>query len=254
MLSQNPEQVTHFLESATSASVWLRRASDPVAVLVFALQAAGNMSDEVATAMLEDRDISGCLVWLAEKGAPEGHEASSFLEWFHSVLGEHPLGIGAGGPMLMNRGVPTGDPEPLTPAEQKIVDLVDEADQADWTNIWDGKTGSFSVLKQHHSIWYVREGKRLCGESKPLPRQVSVLLTYPLGRPHVFTWEPAGDADRPLTHWNIAELLEEIAAQYALIYEQPDKYGIWGHDIGDLVVEALRWCESANIICPSIGS
>jgi hypothetical protein len=38
------------------------------------------------------------------------------------------------------------------------------------------------------------------------------------------------------------------------IYERPDRYGIWGHDIGDLWIEGLEYYPKEQLIYAQIGS
>jgi len=59
-------------------------------------------------------------------------------------------------------------------------------------------------------------------EKEGLPTTVRGLIDYPLERPSFFTVD-VGPA--PWSVWNICCAFAE---QYARIYEQPEKYGVWG--------------------------
>ena len=93
-----------------------------------------------------------------------------------------------------------------------------------------------------------RERERFM-KTKPLPVTVSVLLTYPLGRPYIFQWE-AGAPDM----WNLWDLAMAICDHYAQIYTAAGRYGVWGHDLGDLAIEGMQFSPSLRLIEPEIGS
>lgn len=48
-------------------------------------------------------------------------------------------------------------------------------------------------------------------------------------------------------------LISEIRKTYKKIYKAPIKYGIWGHNIYDLVIESIKVYEG-NLVSVSIGS
>lgn len=52
---------------------------------------------------------------------------------------------------------------------------------------------------------------------------------------------------------SLHELITEIRKTYKTIYKAPIKYGIWGHYIGDLVIESITIYEG-NLVDVSIGS
>lgn len=56
-----------------------------------------------------------------------------------------------------------------------------------------------------------------------------------------------------ITFSSLHELITCVRKAYREIYKDPNKYGIWGHGIRDLVIESLRLMED-NIVEVSIGS
>lgn len=131
-----------------------------------------------------------------------------------------------------------------------------------------GDFPAFSVAEKRVGGWFggrtiiVRKGKRLTEEqagkvrdgdsieteSEGLPTTVRALIDYPLERPCLFTIHVG---DEP---WSVWEICCAFAEQYRRIYEQPEKYGIWGHDLTDLWIEGLLYYPEKNLIFPLIGS
>jgi hypothetical protein len=93
-----------------------------------------------------------------------------------------------------------------------------------------------------------RAGDQITMEKEGLPQTVRGLIDYPLERPCLFTIHVG---DEP---WSVWDVCCAIADQYARIYEEPDKYGIEGHDLGDLWIEGLLYYPEKRLIYPHIGS
>ena len=49
------------------------------------------------------------------------------------------------------------------------------------------------------------------------------------------------------------ELIDEIRRAYRFIYENADRFGVWGHGIGDLRIERI-YIDEEGIVFPFIGS
>jgi hypothetical protein len=79
-----------------------------------------------------------------------------------------------------------------------------------------------------------------------LPKGIYELkLTYPLSEPYVAEIEaPSG-----LTTVGV---INQIVQAYHEIYRDPQRYGVWGHEIGDLVIEAIE--VRGNKISAWVGS
>lgn len=94
----------------------------------------------------------------------------------------------------------------------------------------------------------MREGDSLQFEDEGLPTVVRGLIDYPLERPCLFTIH-AGEEP-----WSIWDICCAFADQYTHIYEQPEKYGVWGHDLTDLWIEGLLYFPEKQLIYPLVGS
>lgn len=94
----------------------------------------------------------------------------------------------------------------------------------------------------------VRAGDAITAETEGLPTAVRGLIDYPLERPCLFT---VNVGEEP---WSVWEICCAFAEQYARIYEQPERYGIWGHDLSDLWIERLLYFPEKRLIYPHVGS
>jgi len=59
---------------------------------------------------------------------------------------------------------------------------------------------------------------------------LEVTINYPLAKDYTFR------VSGPLTRQQLAA---EVQKHYKKIYENPERWGVWGHDIGDLVLHTL---------------
>jgi hypothetical protein len=127
---------------------------------------------------------------------------------------------------------------------------------------------AFSVAQKRVSGFFggrttvIRGGKRLsqeqAGEVRPgdgiqiekegLPTAVRGLIDYPLERACLFTIDVGEEP------WSVWDICCAFAEQYARIYEQPEKHGIWGHDLTDLWIERLLYFPEKRLIYPHVGS
>jgi hypothetical protein len=94
----------------------------------------------------------------------------------------------------------------------------------------------------------IRTGDAIQVEKEGLPATVRGLIDYPLERPYLFT---INVGEEPWSLWNICCA---FADQYARVYEQPEKYGVGGHDLTDLWIERLLYFPEKQLIYPHIGS
>jgi hypothetical protein len=131
-----------------------------------------------------------------------------------------------------------------------------------------GDFPSFSVAERRTSGFFggrtiiVRKGKRLTEEqageiragdviemeNEGLPTTVRGLIDYPLERPCLFTIHVGEEP------WSIWDICLAFAEQYARIYEEPEKYGVEGHDMTDLWIEGLVYFPEKKLIYPHVGS
>lgn len=65
-------------------------------------------------------------------------------------------------------------------------------------------------------------------------KELKVIVSYPLNSHYMFT------IIKPKSkQMTIAGIAWKIAQIYKSIYENPNKYGVWGHDIQDLTIESI---------------
>src|SRR5262249_51886020 len=129
--------------------------------------------------------------------------------------------------------------------DEEAAELVDYAEEEEESarDVM-GDMPAFSVAQRRGSGYFggrpivIRKGKRLteekAGELQPgdqmtmeqegLPTTVRGLIDYPLEKPCLFT---INIGEEP---WSVWDICCAFADQYARIYEQSEKYGVWGHD------------------------
>jgi len=94
----------------------------------------------------------------------------------------------------------------------------------------------------------LQAGDRFSFEKEGLPLTVRGLIDYPLETPVLFTIEVGEEP------WSLWDICCAFADQYAKIYETPERYGVWGHDITDLWIEKLIYFPEQRLIYPLMGS
>jgi hypothetical protein len=85
-------------------------------------------------------------------------------------------------------------------------------------------------------------------ELSDLPVTVRGLIDYPIKSPVLFTIETGSSP------WSLWDICCAFADQYDKIYEHPERYGIWGHDLTDLWIERLVYYPEERLIHPFVGS
>jgi hypothetical protein len=82
-----------------------------------------------------------------------------------------------------------------------------------------------------------------------LPDQVySVVIDYPLSTPYIRKFNTGKNGA------GFLRVVREVSKAYQHAYKNDDKYGIWGHDIGDLVLEGIKVNENTKTITLAVGS
>ncbi len=94
----------------------------------------------------------------------------------------------------------------------------------------------------------IQAGDRIDFEKEGLPVAVRGLIDYPLETPVLFTIEVGEEP------WSLWDICCAFADQYAKIYETPQHYGVWGHDIADLWIESLVYYPEQRLIYALMGS
>ena len=75
----------------------------------------------------------------------------------------------------------------------------------------------------------------------------SILVNYPLRNSAIFQFDPTPHA---VTRRQLYSMIQYC---YALIYSEPIKYGVWGHEVGDLYIEGCTW-ENDGTLTLTMGS
>ena len=94
----------------------------------------------------------------------------------------------------------------------------------------------------------MKAGDSIRFEKEGLPVSVRGLIDYPLGTPVLFNIEVGEEP------WSLWDICCAFADQYARIYETPERYGVWGHDITDLWIENMTYYPEQRLIYPLMGS
>jgi hypothetical protein len=249
-------ETVDLLTMAVIAARMLRRAGDPEAVL------AG------AYAVLEQRpppdqgdDLAVRVARLMVAAGANRPDVLDFIRQNGHGLLNRPLADDAG----PDEGAgPTGaDPEAL-----RLQELVNDEEGLQGRSMFDDRFPQFHVAGRSVSGSFggrtviLRDGRRLTPEEagelqaddgfacepEGLPLTVRGLIDYPVEVPVLFQIETGRDP------WSLWEICCAFADQYAKIYEQPKRYGVWGHDLNDLWIEGLVYYPKEQLIYPLMGS
>jgi hypothetical protein len=80
------------------------------------------------------------------------------------------------------------------------------------------------------------------------PKVVRGLIDYPLDQPVVFS------IDLKSEMWYLWDILSAFSDQYARIYEDAERFGVWGHDLDDLWIDRLVYYPQKQLIYPYLSS
>ncbi len=248
----------NILTMAVVAAQAIRSASDPETVLIGAYRTLGReppmdrdeaMAIRVARLMTEaGASRSDVMAYLRSHAGPvfmnrpfedEDRAAASLIDpdpeaqRLHALLNEGRL---EGGPML-----PPGW-GPFEIAGRKMVGHF-ESELVILTYDGGGKGRWFD------STWLPAAEAITEASLGELPLTVRGLIDYPIEVPMIFTIETGDDELWPL--WDICCA---FADQYDRIYEHPERYGVWGHDLTDLWIEKLTYYPEERLIEAFISS
>jgi hypothetical protein len=245
------------LTVATHAAQLIRSGYDPERALVGAYEALGLERPDDG-----DDPLAVRIARLADAAGADRDRLISFLN-------------GQAGPLPLNR--PTkgwggavepaaaGDDEFDTEA-QGLVDHAEAEEESARELMVDFP--AFSVAQRRVDAYFggrtiiIRDGQRLTEEqagdfragdaitteAEGLPTTVRGLIDYPLECPCLFTIEVGKEP------WSVWDICGAFAEQYARIYERPETYGVWGHDLSDLWIERLLYFPEKRLIYPHVGS
>jgi hypothetical protein len=96
--------------------------------------------------------------------------------------------------------------------------------------------------------WVQRKSGWMRYKPDGLPERVRGLIDYPLEVPALFPIEVGKEP------WSLWRICCAFADQYVRIYEHPDRYGVWGHDLADLCIESLDYYPNHQLIFPRMSS
>jgi len=82
----------------------------------------------------------------------------------------------------------------------------------------------------------------------PPNKRYTLVIDYPLDKPY------KGVVASGKGGMTLRRLLDTIVAHYYKVYKTPKKYQIWGHNITDLVIEAVNLNHRKGIIKLWVGS
>lgn len=245
------------LTVAVHAAQLIRSGTDPEAALIGAYKALG-----LARPGDEDDPLAVRIARLADAAGADRQTLIAFLS-------------GKAGPLPLNRPSKGwgGAVEPAAAEDEEV-----DSEAEELLNYAEAEEGSaremmgsfpaFSVAQKQVSGYFggrtiilrkgkrlteeqaggLREGDQVTAEKEGLPTTVHGLIDYPLQRPCLFTFQVGTEP------WSIWDICCAFAEQYARIYEQPEKYGIWGHDLSDLWIERLLYFPEKKLIYPHVGS
>lgn len=54
--------------------------------------------------------------------------------------------------------------------------------------------------------------------------------------------------------WYLWDILLVFSDQYARIYEDSERFGVWGHDLDDLWIDQLLYYPQKRLIYPRLSS
>jgi hypothetical protein len=80
------------------------------------------------------------------------------------------------------------------------------------------------------------------------PRVVRGLIDYPLDGPVVFA------IDLKSEMWYLWDILSAFSDQYVRVYEDAERFGVWGHDLDDLWIDRLFYYPHKQVIYPVLSS
>lgn len=104
-----------------------------------------------------------------------------------------------------------------------------------------------SSMSIHIASWREDNGVTIVSE-KLENREVEVTISYPLRTNHTFIYKDKSGVGC------VNDLINIIITKYKWIYSKPEKFGIWGHCLEDLVIEALNLDTESNKIILYVGS
>jgi hypothetical protein len=215
------------LSFAVTAAQYIRSAADPEAVLADGFRIAGVPAPDRAEPFA---------VRVARLMDAVGDDRRDLLDHLRA----------SSGPLPLNRPMPTGETELIEPDPEavRLLEYAEENEEGAVSIFGDCPFSGFNIATRSASGFFedTRPG------ADPLPTTPRCVLDYPLEVPVLFTIETRDG------FWSVWDICIAIANQYARVYEQGSRYGVWGHDLTDLVIEDLLYYPDERLIHPHNGS
>jgi hypothetical protein len=218
------------LTMATDAARMIRNAPDPDAILAEATHRFSTRPPRPG------EPLASCITQLIEEAGERRNELYQFLAQYRGLL-------------YLNRNKEDwGQSEEVVPyepdpeARELLAYIGTEAARTSRVDLFGDRVMGPFALQARRMVRYVE------WDGGELPATTRGLITYPLEKPVLFTIRLES------SFWELWDIFCAFADQYAAIYEQPQRYGVWGHDFSDLWIELLYYYPERNIIYPSVGS
>lgn len=80
---------------------------------------------------------------------------------------------------------------------------------------------------------HVVSGDGLKPAQVTLYEKIHITFNYPIAKEVVFAFEHKGG-------FTMKDFIASVRKGYRTIFKEAEKYGVWGHDIGDLYVEGIE--------------
>jgi hypothetical protein len=218
------------LTMAVDSARMIRNAADPDAVLAAASRLVGCPPGDPA------EPLATRITRLVE-GA--GERRTELYEFLRTTRGSLYLNRNTEG---WDEGSPVAPYEPDPEIPELLAFIDSEEGKSRKVDILGEHMGAFAVGPREvvHYIHLEHEEEQ--------PTTVRGLIDYPLEKAVLFPIETG------VAPWYLWDILSAFADQYARIYEEPQRFEVWGHDLSDLWIERLFYFPQKKLIYPFVGS
>jgi hypothetical protein len=240
------------LTMAVEAAQAVRSADDPEAVLASAYGLIGSESPSDESEAMAIR-----IARLIDRAGERRRDVLDFLESQAARLYRNRLAHGWGaGHRVEDNTLIAPDPEAVR--LRGVVEASARRRWADCVPLFGKGPAPFAIASREAVMYFDGgdvaahlEGQGAARGSNPpggLPHTVRGLIDYPMAVPVLFSIE-TGEAP-----WYVWKICCAFADQYEKIYEEPGRYGIWGHDLADLWIDGMAYFPGENLVYPWTSS
>jgi hypothetical protein len=244
------------LTLSVSAAQALRTARDPEAALASAYAVLGREPP-----CDQDEDFTIRIARLMVEAGPSRREVLQHLR--HHARGPYGNRLPGGWAKGGAEGLPPAEPDPEA---LRLRDFVDAAEGGQ--EVFREGFGPFEIATRSVPAFFggrtvverdgqclspeesgeLQTGDRLQSESEGLPPRVRGLIDYPFETPILF------DIETGTEPWSVWDICCAFADQYEKLFEDPERHGVWGHDLTDLWIERLMYFPEERLLYAWIGS